>query len=124
MMAVYVDSMRAPLGRMVMCHMVADTLEELHQMAEKLGVRKYFQAHTKYPHYNICKSKRALAIEFGAVECDLRTALEKAKLLKAESESCTHVWVATDNGSIKTGSICARCHKKVPFELTEQAGAA
>ena len=69
-MAVYVDDMRAKFGRMVMCHMIADTDEELHAMAAKIGVaRKWHQKPgTARSHYDIALSKRALAIEFGAVE--------------------------------------------------------
>ena len=68
-MAVYVDKARHPFGRMVMCHMMADTLEELHAMADQIGVaRRWFQ-NKRSPHYDICLSKRALAVGNGAVEC-------------------------------------------------------
>lgn len=66
---VYVDKGRIPYGRMLMCHMVADTLDELHAMAQALGLkRRWFQEHPALPHYDICQSKRAQAIGLGAVE--------------------------------------------------------
>ena len=73
-MAVYVDDMRAQFGRMVMCHMVADTTAELMEMADKIGVqRKWLQKPgTEYEHFDIALSKRALAIQHGAVECTMR----------------------------------------------------
>ena len=66
---VYVDDMRAKVGRMVMCHMVADSDEELHQMADRIGVdRRWFQyPGTPKRHYDIALSKRALAVSFGAI---------------------------------------------------------
>ncbi len=68
MVAVYVDNMRAPYGRMIMSHMIADTPEELHAMADRIGVsRRWFQNKFGNPHYDVCQSKRALAIEYGAV---------------------------------------------------------
>ncbi len=81
-MAVYVDDMRADfepghrLGRKyVMSHMIADTLEELHSMADKIGVvRKWFQNTSSGPHYDIAQSKKALAIEAGAIQITLRQA--------------------------------------------------
>ena len=64
-MVVYVDPSVYPFGRMLMCHMMADTIEELHQMVDKIGVdRKHFQG----DHYDICKAKRQLAVNEGAVE--------------------------------------------------------
>jgi hypothetical protein len=73
-MAVYVDDMAAQYGRMVMFHMVADTDDELHAMADKIGVaRRWHQkAGTVHSHYDICKAKRMQAIGHGAVEVDRR----------------------------------------------------
>jgi hypothetical protein len=71
-MTVYVDDAFIPYGRMKMSHMIADTEEELHAMADKIGIkRKWFQDHNM-PHYDICKSKRRLAVRLGAVEITLR----------------------------------------------------
>lgn len=72
-MTVFVDDMyRYPIGqfrRMKMSHLIADTEAELHAMAAKIGVaRKWYQR----DHYDICISKRALAIGFGAVEISYR----------------------------------------------------
>jgi len=68
-MSVFVDGMKANHGRMVMCHMIADTHEELISMASKIGVdTKWIQSAGTYrEHFDICKSKRALAITVGAI---------------------------------------------------------
>lgn len=73
-MAVYVDDMRARFGRLVMCHMIADTEAELHAMADKIGVaRRWHQKPgTAQSHYDICLSKRALAVAAGAKETTWR----------------------------------------------------
>jgi hypothetical protein len=64
-MTVYVDNMRAPYGRLILCHMIADTEAELHAMADQIGVaRKWHQG----DHYDIAMSKRALAVAAGALE--------------------------------------------------------
>ncbi len=67
-MPVYVDAPIHRHGRMRMCHMVADTLDELHAMADIIGIkRRWFQRHPRHPHYDICKAKRALSIKAGAI---------------------------------------------------------
>lgn len=38
-MSVYVDDAYKPYGRMKMCHMMADDLKELHDLAHILGLR-------------------------------------------------------------------------------------
>ena len=78
-MPVYVDEPIYQLGRMKMCHMLADTEQELHAMADKIGVaRKHYQTppRASTPHYDICKSKRALAIAYGAIPV-----VDRAKLV-------------------------------------------
>lgn len=69
-MPVYVDDMRAPFRGMVMCHMVADTDDELHAMADKLGLaRRWHQKPgTPHSHYDIAMSKREQAVRLGAIE--------------------------------------------------------
>lgn len=74
-MTVYVDNAAHSFGRMIMCHMVSPDLDELHAMADRIGVaRKWFQdprtMNVSAPHYDIAKSKRALAVAAGAVEVD------------------------------------------------------
>lgn len=76
MSLVYVDDMRARYGRMVMCHLLADTDEELHAMAARIGVaRRWHQAPPKHDsHYDIALSKRALAVAAGARQITWRQA--------------------------------------------------
>lgn len=68
-MSVYVDDMEAEFGRMKMCHMIADSSIELIAMAKKIGVaEKWIQyPNTPREHFDICLSKKNLAISFGAI---------------------------------------------------------
>jgi hypothetical protein len=63
--------------RRLWSHMVADSLEELHAMADAIGMRRsWFQDKPGFPHYDITPPKRAMAIRKGALErttCDLVT---------------------------------------------------
>lgn len=72
-MTVYVDDVRHTYGRMVMCHMWADSLDELLAMADRIGIaRKWLQEPPKasWVHFDISLGKKALAIEAGAVLTD------------------------------------------------------
>lgn len=92
-MAVYVDDAFIPYGRMVMCHMIADSTDELLAMADRIGVqRKWLQKQgTPNEHFDICKRKRAAAIEAGAVgigRFDLgRMTLARRRLLTPTPEA-------------------------------------
>lgn len=80
-MTVYVDDMKASFGRMKMCHMIADSTDELMAMADLIGVdRKWIQhAGTNHEHFDIAMSKRKLAVEAGAVEV---TRLQLGRILR------------------------------------------
>ncbi len=73
-MSVYVDSAIHRYGRMLMCHMVADTRLELLQMAATIGVNRKWLQHEGRPdeHFDVCKSYRADAIAHGALEVTSR----------------------------------------------------
>lgn len=86
-MAVYVDTARHPFRGYIMCHMIADTLRELHGMADLIGMeRRWFQAPPKasHPHYDIPEDRRAHALSLGAYEVCQRTGLHYAARLGLE----------------------------------------
>jgi hypothetical protein len=73
---IYVDDMMFPWAPphapnvWLMSHMFADTTEELHAFAARLGMKRtWFQCPPKasWDHYDITKSKRELALKLGAV---------------------------------------------------------
>ncbi|MDA8376105.1 MAG: DUF4031 domain-containing protein [Planctomycetia bacterium] len=84
-MTVYVDNEQIQWRGNLWCHMVADTLPELHEFAQKLGLRRsWFQDHGQYWHYDITVSKRNMALSLGAVSGDKRTIVTCAKKLREE----------------------------------------
>lgn len=85
-MSVYVDEARHPYGRMMMCHMIADSTEELRAMARKIGVKlKWIQNEGEYKeHFDICKTMRARAIANDAIEI---TGHELGEMLLARLKS-------------------------------------
>ncbi len=62
--------MNATYGRMIMCHMIADTPEELRAMASTIDVNSRWLQHrgTYQEHFDICLSKKAKAVAAGAIE--------------------------------------------------------
>lgn len=84
-MSVYVDDMNAEFGRMKMSHMIADTTGELLAMVDRIGVnRKWIQFPGTYKeHFDIALSKKAMALELGAVQITRR---EYAQRVSARRE--------------------------------------
>ena len=80
-MSCYVDDVRHGFGRMVMCHLWSDSLEELLGMVDAIGVpRKWIQGHPElslpkaraasWVHFDISLGKKAQAIARGAILTD------------------------------------------------------
>lgn len=95
-MSVYVDNAKHPFGRLLMCHMWADTRAELFAMADRIGVqRKWFQRpadlgvvgmDASWEHFDIAQSKRALAVAAGAIETDKYGPSEHTARLKGDQK--------------------------------------
>lgn len=87
-MPVYIDDMHeTDLGMfrgMRMSHMIADTVEELHAMADALGIeRRHFQG----DHYDVAKSKRRKALKYhGARAISMRECAAMCGLRKMGRE--------------------------------------
>lgn len=94
-MTVYVDDVAHPFKGMLMCHMWADTEEELFAMADRIGVqRKWVQGHqtsigkarnVDWVHFDISLGKKALAIEYGAIMTDPYGPLEHCARMDMKS---------------------------------------
>lgn len=87
-MPVYVDDMRASYGRMIMCHMIADTHDELIDMAIRIGVQTRWIQYPNTPreHFDISLSKRALAVKSGAIEITWRQCAAMSRRREVEGQ--------------------------------------
>ncbi|MCF5775528.1 DUF4031 domain-containing protein [Pseudomonas poae] len=84
-MAVYVDSEEIRWRGRVWCHLVADSLDELHRFAAQLGLqRKWFQSKSFYPHYDVTLSVRARAVQLGAINADRRKIIGCCKQMRTQ----------------------------------------
>ncbi len=88
-MTVYVDKLQSqPYGGAV-CHMIADTHDELIEMADQINLRRKW---LQYPgeareHFDVSLRKRALALKHGAVEIEWRELGEKMGF-RRETQPC------------------------------------
>ncbi|WP_236205825.1 DUF4031 domain-containing protein [Pseudomonas tohonis] len=86
-MPVYVDNVRIKWRGKEWCHLVADTLDELHEFASSLGLkRSWFQHSASYPHYDITISTRKKALQLGAHQGSRKVIIQCAKSLKSQYE--------------------------------------
>jgi hypothetical protein len=83
-MAVYIDATRThPSGEW--CHMIADTDDELHTMAARLGLRRGWLhvSSSGIAHYDLRPWQRERAIEFGAIEITSKDLVRRGKQIIA-----------------------------------------
>lgn len=64
---------RRTFGGKLSCHLTAEDLshravDELHALAERIGLRRQWFQPTSWPHYDLTPSRRVLAVRAGAVE--------------------------------------------------------
>lgn len=87
-MSVYVDTLlHFGWSKGPSCHMIADTLDELHVMADKIGLkRSWFQNKPTElcPHYDLVASKRKLAVQNGATELERKEYCTKMREVNPE----------------------------------------
>lgn len=96
-MAVYVDDVRHQYGRMVMCHMWGDTLEELLFMADRIGIhRRWLQQPPKasWVHFDISLGKKTLAIHHGAILTDKYGPVEHIAKLRGDTRKLLSISAA------------------------------
>lgn len=99
-MPVYVDCARIPYTppgkrELLMSHMVATSLEELHHMADAIGLKRAWFQNRETPHYDVCWKLRGKALSEGAIE-----------VTKAEMADLCRQWrIAKDTGSDKIRGV-------------------
>ncbi|KKM68606.1 hypothetical protein LCGC14_1459210 [marine sediment metagenome] len=90
-MSVYVDwLMKHGFRYGESCHLTADTEEELHEFAAKIGMRRQWCHRGSQVHYDLTKNKRAQAVKLGAFELTredvLRRLAERRKIWRTGRE--------------------------------------
>ncbi|MGN2253202.1 DUF4031 domain-containing protein [Frateuria sp. GZRe12] len=90
LVAVYVDSEYIVWRGKTWCHLVADSTDELHAFARRLGLRaSWFQSKNRYPHYDVTQFLQQRALAMGAILADRRTIVECGRKMRAEmAEQC------------------------------------
>jgi hypothetical protein len=83
-MAVYVDNLSDwgwRHGRS--CHMIADSVTELLEFAESIGLRREWFQPNSSPHFDLTEDARTAAVKMGAIELDRRAFVAKLRETRA-----------------------------------------
>lgn len=104
-MTVYVDEvMRWPTTircfRDGSCHLTADTVEELHEVAAKLRLKRSWFQSGPVPHYDLTPGKRVSAVRLGAVFVPAKEqARRRHGLLRAADQGGDHAGAPSESSS-------------------------
>ena len=92
-MTVYVDELHVWPNAKHRCfksgssHLTADTIEELHAFAKRIGLRRtWFQNHRVLPHYDLTPARREAALNAGARLKRMRDQLRDLRSVDEEEE--------------------------------------
>jgi len=77
------------------CHMLADTVEELHELAGKIGLKRSWFQDKSIPHYDLTKRMRAKAVKAGAREINFRQ--------EGEMVRCWRRWIGNPDADEFSG---------------------
>ena len=88
-MSVYVDDMLVCVPNKnwrykQSCHLVADTVEELHYFAGRMRLKPaWFQDKPELPHYDLTSGMWLLAVKLGAIEINTYKIVELMKMYRS-----------------------------------------
>lgn len=86
-MAVYVDGLRDyGWHRGPSCHLIADSVEELIEFAESIGMRREWLQMKSTPHFDLTVGGRTLAVEHGAIQLSNRELVGKIRELRRKRQ--------------------------------------
>ena len=83
-MPVYVDPIFDHGEKGLWCHLTGESLEELHDFAKQLGLRRAWFQPRSIPHYDLNPYLRQLALNKGAIALDRKRFLKKVRELKSQ----------------------------------------
>lgn len=72
--------------------MIADTPDELHQMAKMIGLKMKWYQRTSIPHYDLTESMRDRAILNGAEELERTPFVDKVREIRSGIDNDTTFW--------------------------------
>jgi hypothetical protein len=86
---IYVDSpvfKKSAGGRKSYAHMVADSIEEVREFAERIGVKKHFwHSQEALSHFDITSDQQTLALAAGAKLVTSRELVSLARIMNGET---------------------------------------